>query len=69
MPFTTLGNNGVRYNCWCSRTRLITALSTLPRSEIDSMVKDGRVLEITCDYCHREYAVSPSELQGLLHKS
>lgn len=69
MPFTELGNNEVRYRCWCSRTRLITAMSTLPREEIESMVNDGRVLEINCDYCHKDYAVSPNELQGLLQKS
>jgi len=69
MPSTRLGNNEVRYRCWCSRTRLITALSTLPRAEIESMVNDGKVLEISCDYCHRDYAVAPAELQGLLQKS
>jgi molecular chaperone Hsp33 len=69
MPFTQLGHNEVRYRCWCSRTRLITAMSTLPRAEIESMVEDGRVLEINCDYCHRDYAVSPAELRGLLQKS
>ncbi|HTM44578.1 MAG TPA: Hsp33 family molecular chaperone HslO [Polyangiaceae bacterium] len=69
MPFTQLGNSPVRYHCWCSRTRLITALSTLPRAEIDSMVHDGQVLQISCDYCHHDYAVSPSELQGLLGAS
>jgi molecular chaperone Hsp33 len=69
MPFTQLGNSPVRYHCWCSRTRLITALSTLPRAEIDSMVHDGQVLQINCDYCHKDYAVAPSELQGLLGSS
>jgi molecular chaperone Hsp33 len=69
MPFTELGNSEVRCRCWCSRTRLITALSTLPRAEIESMVQEGRLLEISCDYCHRDYAVSPNELHGLLQQS
>lgn len=69
MPFTELGNSEVRCRCWCSRTRLITALSTLPRGEIESMVQEGKLLEINCDYCHREYAVSPNELHGLLQQS
>jgi molecular chaperone Hsp33 len=69
MPFTELGNSEVRYRCWCSRTRLITALSTLPRGEIESMVQEGKLLEINCDYCHRDYAVSPNELHGLLQQS
>lgn len=69
MPFTELGNSEVRCRCWCSRTRLITALSTLPRGEIESMVQEGKLLEINCDYCHRDYAVSPNELHGLLQQS
>jgi molecular chaperone Hsp33 len=69
MPYTELGNGEVRCRCWCSRTRLITALSTLPRGEIESMVQEGRLLEINCDYCHRDYAVSPNELHGLLQQS
>jgi molecular chaperone Hsp33 len=69
MPFTETGKSEVRCRCWCSRTRLITALSTLPRSEIESMVQEGRLLEINCDYCHRDYAVSPNELHGLLQQS
>jgi molecular chaperone Hsp33 len=70
MPFTPLEDSTVRYACWCSRTRLITtALSTLPRADVEEMVKEGKMLEISCDYCHRQYQVAPTELQGLLQKS
>jgi molecular chaperone Hsp33 len=69
MPFTPLEDSMLRYSCWCSRTRLITALSTLPRAEVEDMVNEGKMLEISCDYCHRQYQVAPTELQGLLQKS
>ena len=29
----------------------------------------GEVLEISCDYCRKEYAVEPSRLRGLLETS
>src|ERR1041385_7655457 len=67
MPFTPLGTTDVRCECWCSQVSVMTALGTLPRSEVQSMIDDGQMLEIRCDYCNREYRVSPSELRGLVH--
>lgn len=69
MPFTMLERDAVSFGCWCSELRLISALSTLSRAEIESLVKDGQVLEINCDYCAKEYRISPAKLQGLLDES
>ena len=69
MAFTTLDNDDVSFGCWCSELRLISALATLSRHEIESLVKDGQVLEISCDYCAKQYRISPAKLQGLLDMS
>ena len=69
MPFTALGETAVRFECWCSHLGVVTALSTLPRAEVQSMSDDGQVLEIRCDYCNAEYRVPPAELRGLLAAS
>jgi molecular chaperone Hsp33 len=69
MPYTELGQAPLEYDCWCSRTSVLGALASLNRSEVQSMVEDGDVLEISCDYCATEYRVSPAELQGLLNKN
>jgi molecular chaperone Hsp33 len=69
MPFTELGESDVRFECWCSQTGVMAALATLPRSEIHSMIADGEVLEISCDYCTHDYRVAPAELHGLLQTS
>jgi len=66
MPFTELGASDVRFECWCSHVSVMSSLATLPRSEIQSMIDDGEILEIQCDYCNAEYRVSPSELSGLV---
>jgi molecular chaperone Hsp33 len=66
MPFTELGATDVRFECWCSHVSVMSSLSTLPRSEVQSMINDGKVLEIQCDYCNAEYRVSPAELNGLV---
>lgn len=69
MPFTALGETPVRFECWCSHVGVVTALSTLPRAELQSMTDEGQVLEIRCDYCNAEYRVPPVELRGLLAAS
>jgi molecular chaperone Hsp33 len=66
MPFTPLGTTDVRCECWCSQVSVMTALGTLPRSEVKSMIDDGQTLEIRCDYCNQEYRVAPAELRGLI---
>jgi molecular chaperone Hsp33 len=69
MPFTALGETDVRFECWCSHVSVVSALASLPRTEIQSMIDDGNVLEIQCDYCNAEYRISPAELRGLLEPS
>jgi molecular chaperone Hsp33 len=69
MPFTPLGETDVRFECWCSHLSVVAALSSLPRTEVQSMIDDGEVLEIRCDYCNAQYRISPAELRGLLDAS
>jgi molecular chaperone Hsp33 len=69
IPFTRLGESDLRFECWCSHLGVMSALSTLPRSEVQEMVDEGHVLEISCDYCRHEYRVAPAELHGLLEQS
>jgi molecular chaperone Hsp33 len=69
MPFTRLEQSSVSFNCWCSQLRVVSALATLSRSDIESLLADGEVLHISCDYCGRQYQVAPAQLRGLLEQS
>lgn len=69
IAYTELGQSELSYGCWCSRTNVLGALATLNRGEIQSMVDDGDVLEISCDYCTTDYNVTPAELLGLLDQN
>jgi molecular chaperone Hsp33 len=66
MPFTVLEETQLSYGCWCSRASMMGALASISRADVQSMVDDGQVLEITCDYCRQDYRVTPPELAGLL---
>lgn len=69
MPHTRLETTPIAFECWCSESRVLGALATLPREEIQSMIDDGQVLEIGCDYCRKEYRVQPTTLVGLIQQS
>lgn len=66
MPFTELDTTELSFECWCSENRLLGALATLPKHEIQSMLDDGKPLEITCDYCLKDYTIQPVRLRGLV---
>lgn len=66
IPFAVVGSSEVRYACGCSFERVLISMGTLPRQEIEDVVQKGEVLEVSCDYCGREYRVPPERLKGLL---
>ncbi len=69
MPFTRVGERRISFGCNCSEHRLAASLATLPRSDIESLLADKRILEIACDFCRKEYRFSPELLRGLLARN
>ncbi|EYF02534.1 Hsp33 family molecular chaperone HslO [Chondromyces apiculatus] len=69
MPFTRLESSALSYACRCSQLRVVAALASLPRSDIEEMVAEGQVLDIACDYCRKAYQVAPGALKTLLTES
>jgi molecular chaperone Hsp33 len=69
MPFTQLDENQIDYGCWCDELRVMSALATLGRADIEHLLSTNEVLEISCEYCRREYRIPPARLRGLLEPS
>ena len=69
MPYTRLGESAVGFECWCDQLRLMSALTTLSRADVEHLIEGGDVLEISCDYCRKEYRIAPAQLRGLLDQS
>jgi len=66
MPYARLSEDPLTFGCNCSQVRVQASLASLPKSEIREMISDGRVLEIGCDYCGKQYQMAPEQLRGLL---
>lgn len=54
------------FACRCSRGRLVAALSSLPREDLQELVDSGAPTESICEYCNTTYTLSVPELQVLL---
>lgn len=67
MDYTELQQSEIRFRCWCDELRVVATLATLPRSDLEELAATHEPLEIECDYCHRQYRVSPAQLHGLLN--
>ncbi len=69
MPYTRLEESPVGFECWCNELRVVSAIATLPKHDIEHLLSAGEVLEIACEYCKREFRIPPARLQGLLTQS
>lgn len=69
MAYTRLEESQVGFECWCNELRVVSAIATLPRPDIEHLLESGDVLEIACEYCKREFRIPPARLQGLLNES
>jgi molecular chaperone Hsp33 len=69
MPYTRLESSEIGFECWCNELRVVSAIATLPKPDIEHLLAGGEVLEIACEYCKREFRIPPARLQGLLNES
>jgi molecular chaperone Hsp33 len=69
IPHSLVGSGEVRYHCWCDEVRVMSALSTLKRADLEDLLVGGEPLSLSCDYCGRDYRIQPAQLRGLLEQS
>jgi molecular chaperone Hsp33 len=66
MPFTRLEESPLSWKCRCSKERVLATLGTLPKADLVSLSEDDKPNELTCDFCHSSYVVTPDELRALI---
>lgn len=69
MPFTRLEESPVSFGCWCDELRVVSALASLSRDDLEHLLSTNEVLEIACEYCKRDFRIAPARLRGLLEQS
>lgn len=57
-----------QYYCNCNKERVSKALISVGRSELKSMINDGKEIEVNCHFCNTNYKFSIEELKELLRR-
>jgi len=53
------------YQCDCSKERFNSGLATLDNSELDAMISDNKAIEITCDFCKKQYTFTADDIKSI----
>lgn len=54
------------FACNCSKGRIIRALASIPKSDMQSMVEDQEPIEVKCQFCNQAYQFGTEELRDIL---
>ena len=57
-----------RFQCNCNRERVSSALMSIGKEELKSMIQEGEPIEMTCHFCNERYCFSVEDMQELLEK-
>lgn len=58
----------VSWGCNCSYERGKEVLGTLKDSDLNSMIKEGKNIEVNCDFCRKTYVYTTDDLRAILDK-
>ena len=56
----------IGYRCYCSRERVTGALISLGREELGDMIREGKDVHMSCQFCDADYVFTPAQLQEIL---
>jgi len=54
-----------RFACQCSESRIGRALRLIGRGEVDDILAEQGVIEVTCEFCNRRYTLGPQDVHAL----
>lgn len=54
------------FSCNCSEERIEKALISVGKQELQSMIEDGKTIEVNCHFCNKHYPVTVERLKELL---
>ncbi|MBQ4600705.1 MAG: Hsp33 family molecular chaperone HslO [Oscillospiraceae bacterium] len=58
----------VEYRCYCSQERVVSALISIGREELNQIVEEGKTFPVECQFCDTVYSFTPSDIREILEK-
>lgn len=56
----------VQYRCDCSKERIMRAIASIGKKDIQEMIEDKEPIEVSCQFCDRRYVVATEELKEIV---
>ena len=69
LPYHVVDEDKVGYRCYCSRERVGDAILGVGEGELESMIKEGKDIDVSCQFCDTVYTFTPDDLRTLLDES
>ena len=57
----------VCFKCNCSEDRMLKALATIKKSDLQEMIDDNEDVEVVCHFCNMAYNITVDKLRELLN--
>ncbi len=61
-----LDEKELQFECTCNREQMLSALATLTKEDLQTMIDEDKGATLECHYCHSQYPFSEDELRNLL---
>lgn len=61
------GNVNLRWQCRCSRERVLSALAMFGPIDLAEMVSDNEAPKMTCEFCGKVYQITADEVEAAYH--
>ena len=58
----------VGFECDCSKDKIVNALISVGKEEMDSIINDGKEIDVACHFCCKHYKFSIDELKNIREK-
>ena len=65
IEFDIFDEADVSYYCDCTRERVEKAVISIGKDEINSMIDEGKDIEVSCQFCDKIYKFTPNDLTKL----
>jgi molecular chaperone Hsp33 len=66
VPFEILEEREVGFACTCSYERAASLVSSIDKSELESMLREDKGAALTCHFCNETYRIDEPSLAGML---